>query len=79
MPLWDINDLIIGLSYKNRQMWEMVRTLGYLSVAPHCKKIDKNKLLSFPWDDEDKAERQSISSADIERMKRLAKKFEKGD
>lgn len=75
MPLWDINDLIIGLSYKNRQKWEMVRTLGYLSVAPHCKKIDKNKLLEFPWDEKPDT---SISNKDVERMKALAKKFEKG-
>lgn len=81
MPLWDLNDLIIGLSYKGRQEWERIRTASYISIAPHCKKIDKNKMLPFPWDNENKEEQQSISTADIERMRSLAKRFEtsKGD
>lgn len=76
MPLWDINDLVEGLTYKGRQEWERVRTLGYITIAPHCKKIDKEKMLPFPWDKEHKEQRQNISSADIERMRKLAKRFE---
>lgn len=75
MPLWDINDLIMGLSYKGRQEWERVRTAAYITIAPHCKKIDKNKMLPFPWDEKSDT---SISNKDIDRMKALAKKFEKG-
>lgn len=75
MPLWDINDLIVGLSYKGRQEWERLRTGAYITIAPHCKKIDKNKMLPFPWDEKPDT---SISNSDIDRMKALAKKFEKG-
>lgn len=76
MPLWDLNDLIIGLSYKGRQEWERIRTASYISIAPHCKKIDKEKMLPFPWDNENKEERQTISTAEIKRMRNLAKRFE---
>ena len=76
MPLWDLNDLLEGLSYKGRQEWERIRTASYISIAPHCKKIDKEKMLPFPWDNEYKAERQSISTAEIARMRNLAKRFE---
>lgn len=75
MPLWDLNDLIIGISFKNRQQWEMVRTGSYLTMAPHCKKLDIKKVLPFSWDKEDK-EDTSISNDDIERLKSLSKKFE---
>mgnify|MGYP007037128234 CR=1 FL=1 len=81
MPLWDINDLLEGLSYKGRQEWERVRTASYITIAPHCKKIDKNKMLPFPWDNDNKEEQKGMSAADIERMRSLAKRFEtsKGD
>lgn len=74
MPLWDINDLLVGLSYKGRQEWERLRTGAYITIAPHCKKIDKEKMLPFPWDEKPDT---SISTDDIKRMKELAKRFEK--
>jgi len=74
MPLWDINDLLVGLSYKGRQEWERLRTGAYITIAPHCKKIDKEKMLPFPWD---KKPDTSISTDDVKRMKELAKRFEK--
>ena len=46
MPLWDLNDLLEGLSYKGRQEWERIRTASYISIAPHCKKIDKETILN---------------------------------
>lgn len=74
MPLWDINDLLVGLSYKGRQEWERLRTGAYITIAPHCKKIDKEKMLPFPWDEKPDT---SISTDDVKRMKELAKRFEK--
>lgn len=74
MPLWDINDLLVGLSYKGRQEWERLRTGAYITIAPHCKKIDKEKMLPFPWDEKPNT---SISTDDVKRMKELAKRFEK--
>lgn len=74
MPLWDINDLLVGLSYKGRQEWERLRTGAYITIAPHCKKIDKEKMLPFPWDEKPNT---AISTDDVKRMKELAKRFEK--
>lgn len=76
MPLWDLNDLIIGVSYKNRQQWEMVRTSSYLNMAPHCKKIDMKKILPFKWDEEYDDVDTSISNEEIERIRNISKKFE---
>lgn len=76
MPLWDLNDLIIGISYSGRQEWERTRTAAYITVAPHCKKLDKNKMLPFPWDSNDEEHDTTISNDDIERLKNISKQFE---
>ena len=76
MPLWDLNDLIYGISYKGRQDWERTRIAAYLTMAPHCKKLDIKKVLTFSWDKESEVEDTSISKNDIERLKILSKKFE---
>jgi hypothetical protein len=78
MPLWDLNDILYGISYKGRQEWERIRTLGYITIAPHCKKLDIKKMLPFPWDKDAEVEDTSISDKDIARLKTLAKQFEKG-
>jgi hypothetical protein len=78
MPLWDLNDILYGISYKGRQEWERIRTLGYITIAPHCKKLDIKKMLPFPWDKDTEVEDTSISDKDIARLKTLAKQFEKG-
>ena len=77
MPLWDLNDIILGISYKGRQDWERIRTLGYITIAPHCKKIDIKKMLPFHWDKDVEQEDTSISNKEIERLKILSKQFEK--
>lgn len=66
--------MITGIGYCGRQEWERTRTAAYISIAPHCKKIDKEKLLPFPWD-VDKKETY-ISSDDIKRVKKLSSQFE---
>lgn len=76
MPLWDLNDIILGISYKGRQDWERIRTLGYITIAPHCKKIDIKKMLPFHWDKDVEQEDTSISNKEIERLKILSKQFE---
>lgn len=76
MPLWDLNDLVCGISYKGRQDWERTRTAAYLTMAPHCKKLDIKKVLPFSWDKESEVKDTSISKNDIERLKILSKQFE---
>lgn len=79
MPLWDLNDILMGISYKGRQDWERIRTLGYITIAPHCKKLDIKKMLPFPWDKDVEQEDTSISDNEIERLKILSKQFEKAE
>lgn len=76
MPLWDLNDLVCGISYKGRQDWERTRTAAYLTMAPHCKRLDIKKVLPFTWDKETSIEDTTISNGDIERLKKLSKQFE---
>lgn len=76
MPLWDLNDLVDGISYKGRQDWERTRTGAYLTMAPHCKRLDIKKVLPFPWDKDTSDEDTAISNSDIERLKKLSKQFE---
>ena len=45
-------------------------------MAPHCKKLDINKVLPFPWDKDTSDEDTEISNSDIERLKKLSKQFE---
>lgn len=66
----------MGISYKGRQDWERIRTLGYITIAPHCKKLDIKKMLPFPWDKDVEQEDTAISDNEIERLKILSKQFE---
>lgn len=75
MPISDLNDLIIGIKYKNRQQWEMVRINSYLTMAPHCKKLDIKKVLPFSWDRTETKD-TSISNEDVKKLQDLSKKFE---
>jgi len=77
MPLYLLNDIIEGINYKNRPLWEMTRVNSYLAAAPHCKRLDIKKMLPLPWDNESDKHDTAISDKDIERLKRLAKKFER--
>lgn len=76
MPLWDLNDMIIGLTYKGRQEWERTRTAAYLCMAPHCKKLDIKKVLPFHWDKDTLAEDTYISNEDVDRMRKMSAYYE---
>ena len=82
MSFYEVNDLIEGIDYVDRVSWEQTRVLGYLSMAPHCKKLDMKKILPFKWDEDDNNTSQeekvtSISNEDIEKLKLESEKYEK--
>ena len=82
MSFYEVNDLMEGIDYVDRVSWEQTRVLGYLSMAPHCKKLDMKKILPFKWDedDNDTSEEEkvtSISNEDIEKLKLESEKYEK--
>ena len=82
MSFYEVNDLMEGIDYVDRVSWEQTRVLGYLSMAPHCKKLDMKKILPFKWDENDDNTSQeekvtSISNEDIEKLKLESEKYEK--
>ena len=82
MSFYEVNDLMEGIDYVDRVSWEQTRVLGYLSMAPHCKKLDMKKILPFKWDEDDNNTSQeekvtSISNEDIENLKLESEKYEK--
>ena len=82
MSFYEVNDLMEGIDYADRVSWEQTRVLGYLSMAPHCKKLDMKKILPFKWDEDDNNTSQeekvtSISNEDIEKLKLESEKYEK--
>ena len=82
MSFYEVNDLMEGIDYVDRVSWEQTRVLGYLSMAPHCKKLDMKKILPFKWDEDDNNTSEeekvtSISNEDIEKLKIESEKYEK--
>lgn len=82
MSFYEVNDLMEGIDYVDRVSWEQTRLLGYLSMAPHCKKLDIKKILPFRWDEDDNDTSQSekvttISNEEIEKLKKESEKYEK--
>lgn len=81
MSFYEVNDLMEGIDYVDRVSWEQTRVLGYLSMAPHCKKLDMKKILPFKWDEDDNTSEEekvtSISNEDIEKLKLESEKYEK--
>ena len=74
MPLWDLNDLLVGISYKGRPDWERMRISAYLTMSPHCKRLDMKKILPFSWDTDDRD--IEMSNEEVERLKKLLDEME---
>ena len=82
MSFYEVNDLMEGIDYVDRVSWEQTRLLGYLSMTPHCKKLDIKKILPFRWDENDNDTSQdgkitTISNEEIEKLKKESVKYEK--
>ena len=82
MSFYEVNDLMEGIDYVDRVSWEQTRLLGYLSMAPHCKKLDIKKILPFRWDENDKDTSKDgkitkIRNEEIEKLKKESEKYEK--
>lgn len=54
MSFYELETLMENLYLINQQEWEIARNLAYFIVQPQSKhKINPQKLMSFPWDNED--------------------------
>jgi hypothetical protein len=69
------------IPYLERNQWEQTRVLAYILAQVNSKKkLSPSDIVSFKWDDNNGIEEEhitSISDSDIERLKKLSKKWEK--
>lgn len=53
MSFYELETLMENLYLINQQDWEIARNLAYFIVQPQSKhRINPQKLMSFPWDNE---------------------------
>lgn len=78
---WELNDLVQGIKWMDRNTWEQARLQAYLTAQVNSKnKLSPTDILKLPWDEggEDIDHDTEISKEDIERLKELGKKWGKG-
>jgi hypothetical protein len=80
--LWEIDNIIDNIPYTDRNMWESQRLVTYTIAKANFKGINKiTDFLPLPWEKTKNKPKQkgdtSISNEDVERLRKLAKSFEK--
>lgn len=79
--VWELNDIIENLPYTDRNLWEANRLTSYILAKANFKGISKfQDLTTFKWEQKDNIEVEhdyDISDDDINRLKNLAKQWEK--
>lgn len=75
--MWELNDLMTGVSYCNRNEWEQARIIGYLCMVPHIKKTDMKKILPFKWDEDHTTAPKTISKEEVKKLRDKSSFFEK--
>ena len=81
MSLLEAIVLLKNAHFSDRNLWEGIRLLLWQQSCIYSEdKPDIREVMNFPWDeetDEEKRDSTSIADSDIERLKKLAKRFEK--
>lgn len=73
--MYEIGDLLKGLSTKNKESWEQTRFISYITAQVNStKKLKPTDILKFSWDIDTKD--TYISNEDIERLKNKSKQLE---
>ena len=76
MQQYEVRNLIESITYVDKNQWEMCRASMYLQAQMNSKKqLKPSDILKFKWDEDDEEQNQSISNADIERLKIKAKQY----
>jgi len=82
--VWEINDIIDNLPYLDRNLWESSRLNTYVLAQVNTKKhLTQQEILKFKWEEEhkedflEKEKDIEISTEDINRLKNIAKQWEK--
>lgn len=80
---WELNDLVDLIPYADRNLWESSRLCAYLDAKSHFKGIHSYQdICNFKWEKDDGDEFEEIhnyeiSNEEINRLKQLAKQWEK--
>ncbi len=83
---WEINDIVENIPFLDRNMWESARLETYVVAQVNSrKKLQLQDICKFKWEDtsamgdmmENKPKDVEITNEDIERLKNLAKQWER--
>lgn len=77
---WELNDIIDNVPFTDRNLWETTRLSSYINAKAHFKGIkNPQDICKFGWEEETKREDKEIeiSTEDINRLKMIAKQWEK--
>ena len=80
--LWEIDNIIDNIPYTDRNMWESSRLNSWTIAKANFKGVGKmTEFIPLPWEKTKIKPKQkadtSISNEDVERLRNLAKTFEK--
>lgn len=82
--VWEINDIVDNLPFLDRNLWESSRLNTYVLAQVNSKRhLTQQDILKFKWEDTNikdfiqKEKDIEISTEDINRLKKLAKQWEK--
>lgn len=71
MQEYEVNTIIENISYLDKASWEQCRFQIYSNIQMNTKKkLNLTDILKFAWDDESENKSTTISSQDIERLKK---------
>lgn len=74
--MYEVSAALEGSEYRNRESWEQTRMICYMTVqANSTKKITPSDILKFHWDCAETEQDTSISSTDVERLKKKAEQY----
>lgn len=78
--LWEVDNIIDNIPYTDRNMWESSRLSSWMIAKANFKGINKmTDFLPLPWEKNKPKQKAdtSISTEDVERLRKLAQTFEK--
>lgn len=76
MQTYEVNDIIEGLQYTDRNLWETSRMNSYILAQVNSKKkLSPTDIIKFSWENNEEAKEIEISNEDIKRLKEKSKKI----
>ena len=74
---WEVYDIYNTLQYADASQWEQTRWLMYVIAQVNSRKhLKLSDILQFPWDSEATSVKTTISTEDVERLRKKAKIIE---